>query len=196
MAWGRGLGGPGYLPRPHRAGAQVAESWLPASRGCESARASPTRQMVCRGWELGWRGLLGTFLEKDLGTGVAAGSHLLSLPACAQLTKYPCPCFSQLTLWIQEARPRLPTQASPKHFFSHSREPGLTALLSKSMGALKPWAQGCTRTRTRIHVPAVTYAQPEAPRRHVLARTCTLRQCSFTQYTPSQTLMYTPMQRC
>ena len=115
MGWGWGLGGAGYL-----SGTAGVEGWLPAPRGYESARASPSRQMLRRGWELGWRGFLGTFLEEDLGTGCRPEPVPQPTSLCPA-QQIPCPCFAQLTLQTREARPHLPTPASPKHLLGHSR---------------------------------------------------------------------------
>lgn len=71
MAGEWGLGGAGYLPHPYLADATGGLTLASNPLADESASISQARQMGCRGKEVGWRGLLGTFLEEDLGTGTA-----------------------------------------------------------------------------------------------------------------------------
>lgn len=188
LDWPRGRAWEGLAtcPTPTWLAQQVTECWLLTLGENESASTTPSRQMGCRGQELGWRGLLGTFLEEDLGTDAAARSHHLSLPACAQFSKHPCPCFSQLTLWIHEARPCWPTLAGSKHGFNHSREPGLlppcclaTLLSLSSRVSMDTGAHTLSLTCAHGHMSttrdtnADTFSQAHAHTLSVLPHTCT-----------------------
>lgn len=190
LDWPRGRAWEGLAtcPTPTWLAQQVTECWLLTLGGNESASTTPSRQMGCRGQELGWRGLLGTFLEEDLGTDAAARSHHLSLPACAQLSKHPCPCFSQLTLWIHEARPCWPTLAGSKHGFNHGREPGLLppCCLATLLSLSSRGVHGHRGTHTLTYMcPRPHERNQRHQYRHVLTSTCT-----HTLSIPSH--LYTP----
>ena len=103
------------------------------------------------------------------GNHAAAGSHRLSLLVCTQLSKHPCPCFSQRALrpldswgcpsWEQGARPEalmLPC---------HPSQPFSKAVQATDTG---PQVQTCSCTHVRSHISTTRAVFPQA-HAHILS---------------------------
>lgn len=119
------------------------------------------------------------------GNHAAAWSHCLDLPGCTQLSKHPCPCFSQSSALLTHG-------AAP----AGSVEPGLwlsrylATFLSPSRRLSKPWTQG-------THTYMLLYMCPQPHKhnqRHISTSTHTYTLTPpLHLFTPTltHTLMYT-----